>query len=95
MNTEQKRQKFLEIVEKNGSAFMGVKFLKKDGSGRPASFNPRQRLEVKGTRKRTENPDIYTFVESKNKETGKPEWRSFDFKRLVKAKSRGQVFFFQ
>ena len=95
MNTEQKRQKFLEIVEKNGSAFMGVKFLKKDGSPRPASFNPRQRLEVKGTRKRTENPDIYTFVEAKNKETGEPEWRSFDFSRLLKASSRGQVFFFE
>ena len=95
MNTEQKRQKFLEIIEKNGSLFMSVQFLKKDWSGRLASFNPRHRLEVKGTRKRIENPDIYTFVETKNKETGNAEWRSFDFERLVKAKSRGQVFFFQ
>lgn len=95
MNTEQKRQKFLEIVEKNGSAFMGVEFLKKDGSPRPAGFNPRQRLEVKGTGKHKENPDIYTFVERKNKETGKAEWRSFDYKRLIKASSRGEIFFFQ
>ena len=71
MNTEQKRQKFLEIVEKNGSSFMGVEFLKKDGSPRPAGFNPRQRLEVKGTGKPKKTQIFYALLKENNKETGK------------------------
>ena len=36
MNTEQKRQKFLDIIEAAGSSFVGIEFVKKDGEHRTA-----------------------------------------------------------
>ena len=71
MNTEQKRQKFLDIVEKNGSSFMGLVFLKKDGSPRDARFNPRDFNEIKGTGKPCTDPNIFRFREVHNKEEKK------------------------
>ena len=90
MNTEQKRQKFLEIVEKNGSSFMGLVFLKKDGSPRDARFNPRDFNEIKGTGKPCSDPNIFRFREVHNKEEKKTVWRSFHIDRLVSVTSKGE-----
>lgn len=90
MNTEQKRQKFLEIVEKNGSSFMGLVFLKKDGSPRDARFNPRDFNEIKGTGKPCTDPNIFRFREVHNKEEKKTVWRSFHIDRLISVTSKGQ-----
>lgn len=95
MNTEQKRQKFLEIVEKNGSSFMGLQFLKKDGSPRDARFNPRDFNEIKGTGKPCSDPNIFRFREVHNKEEKKTVWRSFHIDRLISATSNGEKIFFQ
>lgn len=90
MNTEQKRQKFLEIVEKNGSSFMGLVFLKKDGSPRDARFNPRDFNEIKGTGKPCTDPNIFRFREVHNKEEKKTVWRSFHIDRLISVTSKGE-----
>ena len=90
MNTEQKRQKFLEIVEKNGSSFMGLVFLKKDGSPRDARFNPRDFNEIKGTGKPCSDPNIFRFREVHNKEEKKTVWRSFHIDRLISVTSKGK-----
>ena len=90
MNTEQKRQKFLEIVEKNGSSFMGLVFLKKDGSPRDARFNPRDFNEIKGTGKPCSDPNIFRFREVHNKEEKKTVWRSFHIDRLISVTSKGE-----
>ena len=95
MNTEQKRQKFLEIVEKNGSSFMGLVFLKKDGSPRDARFNPRDFNEIKGTGKPCTDPNIFRFREVHNKEEKKTVWRSFHIDRLVSVTSKGEETVFQ
>ena len=95
MNTEQKRQKFLEIVEKNGSSFMGLVFLKKDGSPRDARFNPRDFNEIKGTGKPCADPNIFRFREVHNKEEKKTVWRSFHIDRLVSVTSKGEQTLFQ
>ena len=95
MNTEQKRQKFLEIVEKNGSSFMGLVFLKKDGSPRDARFNPRDFNEIKGTGKPCTDPNIFRFREVHNKEEKKTVWRSFHVDRLVSVTSKGEETVFQ
>lgn len=95
MNTEQKRQKFLEIVEKNGSSFMGLVFLKKDGSPRDARFNPRDFNEIKGTGKPCSDPNIFRFREVHNKEEKKTVWRSFHIDRLVSVTSKGEQTLFQ
>ena len=91
MNTEQKRQKFLEIVEKNGSSFMGLVFLKKDGSPRDARFNPRDFNEIKGTGKPCSDPNVFRFREVHNKEEKKTVWRSFHIDRLISVTSKGEV----
>ena len=90
MNTEQKRQKFLEIVEKNGSSFMGLVFLKKDGSPRDARFDPRDFNEIKGTGKPCTDPNIFRFREVHNKEEKKTVWRSFHIDRLISVTSKGE-----
>ena len=95
MNTEQKRQKFLDIVEKNGSSFMGLVFLKKDGSPRDARFNPRDFNEIKGTGKPCTDPNIFRFREVHNKEEKKTVWRSFHIDRLVSVTSKGEETVFQ
>ena len=94
MNTEQKRQKFLEIVEKNGSSFMGLVFLKKDGSPRDARFNPRDYNEIKGTGKPCSDPNVIRFREVHNKEEKRTVWRSFHIDRLIKVTSKGEELLF-
>ena len=94
MNTEQKRQKFLEIVERNGSSFMGLKFLKKDGSPRDARFNPRDFNEIKGTGKPCSDPNIFRFREVHNKEEKRTVWRSFHIDRLISVTSKGEELVF-
>ena len=90
MDTQQKRQKFLEIIEAAGSSFVGIEFVKKDGSPRTARFNPRDFNEIKGTGKPCEDPNIFRFREVHNKEEGKTTWRSFHIDRLVKVKANGE-----
>lgn len=94
MNTDQKRQRFLKIIESAGSNFVGVEFLKKDGSPRAARFNPRDYNEIKGTGKPCDDPNIIRFREVHNKEEKRTVWRSFHIDRLIKVKFNGQEVIF-
>ena len=94
MNTEQKRQKFLEIIEAAGSSFVGIEFVKKDGEHRTARFNPRDYNEIKGTGKPCSDPNVIRFREVHNKEEKRTVWRSFHIDRLVKVTSKGKELVF-
>lgn len=90
MNTEQKRQKFLEIIEAAGSTFVGIEFVKKDGSLRKATFNPRDFNEIKGTGKPSEDLYLFKYREVQNKDEKKTAWRSCRIERLVSVAANGK-----
>jgi len=73
-------------IDKAGSHFVSVNFLKKDGSERQLTFNPKQVGEIKGTGRQCNDPDIFRIVEA-----SKGHWRSFDAKRVVTIKVNGEV----
>lgn len=78
-----------DIIAKAGSGFVSVNFLKKDGSERQITFNPRDWNEVKGTGAACSNPNIFRIREVNNKEEGKTAWRSFDATRVLKIRANG------
>ena len=95
MNTEQKRKKFLEIIEAAGSSFVGIEFVKKDGEHRKARFNPRDFNEIKGTGKPSEDPYLFKYREVQNKEEKKTVWRSCRIDRLISVSANGKKVVFQ
>ena len=94
MDAQTKRDQVRKFIEAAGSSFVGIEFLKKDGTLRDARFNPRDFNEVKGTGKKCEDPDIFRFREVQNKEEGKTSWRSFSIARLVRIKANGEEIVF-
>jgi len=94
MDTQTKRDKVRQFIEDAGSSFVGIDFLKKDGTKRSARFNPRDFNEIKGTGKKCEDPDIFRFREVQNKEEGKNAWRSFSIDRLVRIAANGKEIIF-
>lgn len=78
-----------------GSTIVSVEFIKKDGTTRRISFNPRDRNEITGVGSKVRNPNIIAvrdFRIAQLQKTG--AWRSFDVNRIVSIKSRGQIFNF-
>jgi len=73
-------------IDRAGSHFVSVTFIKKNGDQRQLTFNPKQVGEIKGTGRQCDDPDIFRVVES-----GKGQWRSFDAKRTVSIKVNGEV----
>jgi hypothetical protein len=84
-------QQIREIIEQAGSTFVRVKFIKKDGSEREITFNPKDYNEVKGTGKASSNPNTFRIREVQNKETGKTVWRSFDGTRVLRISAKGRT----
>jgi len=80
-----------EIIEKAGSTFISVVFLKKDGTERSLRFNPRDFSEIKGTGTASSDPNIFRIREVQNKEEGKTTWRSFDARRVLKIVSLNEI----
>lgn len=78
-----------DIIQKAGSSFVSVAFLKKDGTERQITFNPRDWNEVKGTGTACSNPNIFRIREVNNKEEGKTTWRSFDATRVLRIRANG------
>ena len=78
-----------QAIEKAGSTFVSVDFLKKDGTERRITFNPRDWNEVKGTGAACSNPNIFRIREVNNKEEGTTTWRSFDATRVLKIRANG------
>lgn len=73
-------------IDRAGSQFVSVRFLKKDGEPRQLTFNPKTIGEIKGTGRQCDDPDIFRVVEST-----KGHWRSFDAKRVISMKVGGEV----
>jgi len=78
-----------QIIEKAGSTFVSVDFLKKDGAERHITFNPRDWNEIKGTGSACSNPNVFRIREVNNKEEGKTTWRSFDATRVLRIRANG------
>ena len=85
-----------QFLESEGSTIVSVKFIKKDGTIRRITFNPKDRNEIKGTGNPTDNPYIFRVrdIDIARKE-GFSAWRSFDSRRIVSIKSRKIVYNFQ
>lgn len=73
-------------IDRAGSHFVSVNFIKKNGEERQLTFNPRQVGEIKGTGRQCTDPDIFRIVEA-----SKGQWRSFDAKRVVSIKVNGEI----
>lgn len=69
-----------------GSHFVSVDFIKKDGTTRQMTINPRHKGEVKGTGHVTTDPNIFRVMDAKI-----GQWRSFDARRVVSIKVNGQI----
>lgn len=75
-----------KAIDGAGSQFVSVTFFKKDGSERQLTFNPRDFAEIKGTGKSCQDPNIFRIRDIKI-----GEWRSFDARRCVTIRVKGQV----
>lgn len=75
-----------KALDDAGSHFVSVTFVKKDGTERQATLNPRHFGEVKGTGHVTQNPNIFRFMDVKLN-----AWRSFDARRVISIKVNGQI----
>jgi len=89
MSNKARHEVVRDIIERAGSSFVSVNFLKKDGTERQITFNPRDWNEVKGTGKSCDNPNIFRIREVNNKEEGKTTWRSFDATRVLRVRANG------
>jgi hypothetical protein len=67
-----------ELIEESGSRFVSVNFIKKDGSERQMTFNPKDVNDIKGTGTPTQDPHIFRV-----RDNGKRAWRSFDSRRVM------------
>lgn len=88
--TKARHEIIREAIELAGSTFVGVDFLKKDGTKRSIRFNPRDWNEIKGTGSTCNDPNIFRIREISNKEEGKTVWRSFDARRVLRVSAKGQ-----
>jgi hypothetical protein len=86
----ERHQLIRQAIEQAGSSFVSVNFLKKDGAERQITFNPKDFNEIKGTGTACPDPNIFRIREVNNKEEGKTTWRSFDARRVIKIRVRGQ-----
>ena len=75
------------LIDEAGSSYVSVTFIKKDGSERQMTFNPKDVNDIKGTG-HTSNVDANIFRVRDNKIQ---QWRSFDARRVIKIKSKGTI----
>ena len=89
MTVKARHEIIRDMIERAGSSFVSVNFLKKDGTERQITFNPRDWNEVKGTGHTCSNPNVFRIREVNNKEEGKTTWRSFDATRVLRIRANG------
>lgn len=80
-------ERIKSLINDAGSGFVSVTFVKKDGSERQMTFNPKDVNDIKGTGD-TSNVDPNIF---RVRDNTKQAWRSFDARRVIKIKSRGVI----
>ena len=78
-------ERIKSLIDEAGSGYVSVTFIKKDGSERQMTFNPKDVNDIKGTGD-TSNVDANIF---RVRDNTKQAWRSFDARRAIKIKSRG------
>ena len=80
-------ERIKSLIERAGSTYVSVTFIKKDGSERQLTFNPADHNEIKGT------GDVSKVDENifRVRDNELQQWRSFDARRVIKIKSKGQV----
>lgn len=84
-----------QAIQEAGSSFVSVNFVKKDGTERLITFNPRDINDIKGTGKTCPDPNIFRIREAQNKDNDrKPAWRSFDARRVIKIKTKNEEIYF-
>lgn len=73
------------LIDEAGSGYVSVTFIKKDGSERQMTFNPKDVNDIKGTGDTSKvDPNIFRV-----RDNTKKQWRSFDARRVIKIKSKG------
>ena len=78
-------ERIKSLIDEAGSGYVSVTFIKKDGSERQMTFNPKDVNDIKGTGD-TSNVDANIF---RVRDNTKQAWRSFDARRVIKIKSGG------
>ena len=86
----EQHERLKQLIETAGSTYMSVVFLKKDGSERQLTFNPKDHNDIKGTGKPTTDPNIFRI-----RDNTLQQWRSFDARRVLRVKIRGTETNFQ
>lgn len=95
MKAKARHEIIRDMIERAGSSFVSVSFLKKDGTERQITFNPRDWNEIKGTGTACSNPNVFRIREVNNKEEGKTTWRSFDATRVLRVRANGSEEIFE
>ena len=80
-------ERIKSLINDAGSGFVSVTFVKKDGSERQMTFNPKDVNDIKGTGD-TSKVDANIF---RVRDNTKQAWRSFDARRVIKIKSKGTI----
>ena len=80
-------ERIKSLINEAGSSYVSVTFIKKDGSERQMTFNPKDVNDIKGTGD-TSNVDANIF---RVRDNTKQAWRSFDARRVIKIKSKGTI----
>jgi len=75
-----------EILDAAGSSLVSVRFIKKDGTERSLTFNPRDFAEIKGTGKKCEDENIFRV-----RDIRLGQWRSFDARRVISVSASGKL----
>jgi hypothetical protein len=80
-------ERIQSLINEAGSGFVSVTFIKKDGSERQLTFNPKDVNDIKGTGDTSKvDPNIFRV-----RDNAKQAWRSFDARRVIKIKSKGKT----
>jgi hypothetical protein len=82
------------FLQSAGSTIITVEFVKKDGTIRKISFNPRDRNEIKGTGTAVKNPDIIRVRDFNLARKNEPAWRSFNVNSIRRINYNRQTFDF-
>lgn len=80
-------ERIKSLIDEAGSSYVSVTFIKKDGSERQMTFNPKDVNDIKGTGD-TSKVDANIF---RVRDNTKQAWRSFDARRVIKIKSKGTI----
>jgi len=80
-------ERIKSLINDAGSGYVSVTFIKKDGSERQMTFNPKDVNDIKGTGD-TSKVDANIF---RVRDNTKQAWRSFDARRVIKIKSKGVI----